>query len=48
MDPQIWSVFATLSVVETSLRSLFDGSVLDNLIPLMSVQIASAGSAGCF
>merc|ERR1719171_1266560 len=41
MDPEIWSVFSTLSIVEMSLRSLFHGNVLENVVPLMGLKLAT-------
>jgi predicted unusual protein kinase regulating ubiquinone biosynthesis (AarF/ABC1/UbiB family) len=40
MDPEIWSVFSTLSIVEMSLRTLFNGNVLENVVPLMGLKLA--------
>jgi predicted unusual protein kinase regulating ubiquinone biosynthesis (AarF/ABC1/UbiB family) len=41
MDPEIWSVFSTLSIVEMSLRTLFHGNVLENVVPLMGLKLAT-------
>merc|ERR1719217_281511 len=41
MDPEIWSVFSTLSIVEMSLRALFNGNVLENVVPLMGLKLAT-------
>jgi len=51
MDPEIWSVFSTLSIVEMSLRALFNGNILENVVPLMGLKFAKdvkAGVVPCF